>query len=154
MIVKKNTKVWDSIKKNLLQEIPEIQTGWFVEQKYGPENDNLQMAQVAQWNNEGLPAAGIPPRPYFTIGYRDAVTKGGLQKQFAGVIKSIISGDSVLTPMKALGTSLEQTLRQVMIDWDTPPNSPKTIAIKGFNDPLVDSGELIANITSKVGKDI
>ena len=33
---------------------------------------------------------------------------------------------------------------------NTPPNSPKTIALKGSSNPLIDTGFLRANVTFKV----
>ena len=39
-----------------------------------------------------------------------------------------------------------------MIDWDTPRNAPTTVELKGFDDPLIETSELISNITSKTTK--
>lgn len=155
----KDTKVWDAVKKNLMKTIPEIQTGWFAENVYGSDNDNLQMAQVAQWNNEGhvngasaaRPGSITPPRPFMTVGLKAALKAGANKDDFKDMIEAVASGKEVMTVLNKAGTNFERTLRKVMIDWDTPRNAPLTIELKGFDDPLVDSSELIANINSKIG---
>lgn len=152
----KDTKVWDRIKKNIKQaEVYNLNLGWFEENKYGPSNDNLQMAQVAQWNNEGHRNDNgtiTPPRPFMTVGLRSAFKAGANKDDFKDMINSLFEGKSILTAMKAASNNFERTLRKVMLDWDTPPNAPLTIELKGFDDPLVNSSELIANVTAKVEK--
>lgn len=155
----KDTKVWEAVKKNLMKTIPEIHTGWFAENVYGSDNDNLQMAQVAQWNNEGhvngansaVPGSITPPRPFMTVGLKAALKAGANKDDFKDMIEAVASGKEVMTVLNKAGTNFERTLRKVMIDWDTPRNAPLTIELKGFDDPLVDSSELIANINSKIG---
>lgn len=149
----KNTKVWDKVRQNLLKQIPEIQTGWFPENVYGPDNGNLQMAQVAQWNNEGHRndnGSITPPRPFMTVGLSGAIKAGANKDDFKDMISAVVEGRDVMKAFVVSGKNFERTLRKVMIDWDTPPNAPLTIELKGFDDPLVNSSELIANINSKV----
>lgn len=152
----KDTKVWDSIKKNLKDaNIYDLNLGWFEENKYGPSNDNLQMAQVAQWNNEGHRndnGSVTPPRPFMTVGLRGALKAGANKADFRDMVDAVLGGKSILRAMQKSSNNFERTLRKVMLDWDTPPNAPLTIELKGFDDPLVNSSELIANVTGKVEK--
>lgn len=154
--LKVDKSAWEKIKKNLLKaDNHEIQLGWFEENKYGSDNDNLQMAQVAQWNNEGHindNGSVTPPRPFMTVGLAGALKVGANKDNFKDMIQAVVKGKSVLTAMQKSTTNFERTLRKVMLDWDTPPNAPLTIELKGFDDPLVDSSELIANVTAKVEK--
>lgn len=152
---------WEKIKKNLQQaEIYNVNLGWFPENVYGADNDNLQMAQVAQWNNEGhingsnslVPGAITPPRPFMTVGLPGAFKAGANKDDFKDMVLAVLDGKSVLTAMQKTTTNFERTLRKVMLDWDTPPNAPLTVELKGFDDPLVNSSELIANVTAKVEK--
>lgn len=152
---------WEKLKKELLKaEAHEVQLGWFEENQYGPDNDNLQMAQVAQWNNEGhinganslVPGAITPPRPFMTVGLPGAFKAGANKDDFKDMVVAVLKGESVLTAMQKTTNNFERTLRKVMLDWDTPPNAPLTVELKGFDDPLVNSSELIANITAKVEK--
>lgn len=53
MTITVDKKVWEKLKKNFLKaEQASIDVGWFQSDRYGPENDNLPMAQVAQWNED------------------------------------------------------------------------------------------------------
>lgn len=152
---------WEKVKKNLKQaDIYNVNLGWFEENQYGPNNDNLKMAQVAQWNNEGhvngssslVPGAITPPRPFMSVGLAGAFKAGANKDDFNGMVEAILSGKSVLVAMQKSTNNFERTLRKVMLDWDTPRNAPLTIEMKGFDNPLVDSSELIANVTAKVQK--
>lgn len=147
---------WEKVKKNLQQaEIYNVNLGWFPEQVYGPDNDNLQMAQVAQWNNDGHindNGSLTPPRPCMSVGLPGAFKAGANKDDFKDMVQAVLTGKSVLTAMQKSTTNFERTLRKVMLDWDTPRNAPLTIELKGFDDPLVNSSELIANVTAKVEK--
>lgn len=147
---------WDKLKKSFLNaDNYNLNLGWFEENKYGPSNDNLQMAQVAQWNNEGHRndnGSITPARPFMSVGLKGAFSAGANKDDFKDMVQAVLTGKSVLTAMKRSSNSFERTLRKVMLDWDTPPNAPKTVELKGFDDPLVNSSELIANVTAKVEK--
>lgn len=154
MKVTKNTAQWDKIKANLLKNIPSIETGWFEGQTYGSDNDNLPYATVAQWNNEGHRndnGTVTPPRPFMSIGLASALAAGANRDDFKDMIQAVSSGKSVLTVLNKAGTNFERTLRKVMLDWDTPRNAPLTRELKGFDNPLVETSELIANVNSRVG---
>lgn len=154
MRVTKNTAVWDRIKREIMKKQPSIQTGWFEGQNYGADNDSLPYAYVAQWNNEGHRndnGSVTPPRPFMSIGLSGAMTAGANKDDFKNMIEAVSSGRSILTVAAKAGTNFERTLRKVMLDWDTPRNAPLTIELKGFDDPLVETSELIANVNSRVG---
>jgi len=157
--IKKNTAVWDKLKADLLKNIPPVNVGWFAGQNYGSDNDNLPYAQVAQWANEGhingqnslVPGSVTPPRPFMTSGLMGALKAGANKDDFKDMIKAVASGKEVMTVLNKAGQNFERTLRKVMLDWDTPRNAPLTIELKGFDDPLVETSELIANVSSRVG---
>lgn len=147
---------WEKLKKNLLKaQTNEIQLGWFPENKYDSTNDNLKMAQVAQWNNEGHindNGSVTPPRPFMTVGLAGAFKVGTNKDDFKDMVQAVLAGKSVMSAMKKSTNNFERTLRKVMLDWDTPRNAPLTVEMKGFDDPLVETSELIANVTAKVEK--
>lgn len=150
----KKTAQWDKIKRSLLKKTPSIETGWFAGQSYGSDNDNLPYATVAQWNNEGHRndnGSITPPRPFMSMGLARALNVGANRDDFKDMIQAVVSGRSVMTVLNKAGTNFERTLRKVMLDWDTPRNAPLTIELKGFDDPLVETSELIANVNSRVG---
>jgi len=152
---------WNKLKKNFLQaEQYEGRVGWFPEDRYGSDNDNLQMAQVAKWNEEGhingagslVPNAETPPRPFMRVSFRNALKAGANDREFREIVQAVVDGKSVLQPLKSAGKAFENTLRKVMLDFDNPPNAALTIEMKGFDDPLIKTSQLVANVNSKVAK--
>lgn len=142
---------WNKLKKSFLQaEKLETQVGWFEENKYGPENENLQMAQNAQWQEEGVASKNIPERPFMRVGFRDKLKSGANAASFKKIIAAVSKGDDTFKAMYKEGDSLRQTLRQVMLDWKTPGNAAKTIDLKSFDDPLIETSQLVSNVTAKV----
>jgi hypothetical protein len=53
--------------------------------------------------------------------------------------------DSAVT-LDQTGAAIAGQLRQSIVDFTSPPLSPKTIAKKGFDKPLVDTGHMLASI--------
>ena len=148
--ITKDTKGWDKLKKNLLQlDKNELHVGWF-DTSYGSENDNLAHAQVAQWNEEGTSTS--PPRPFMRSGFNDAIKSGSNDQDFRNIINAVLSGKSSLVALKASGSAFAATLKETMRQWSSPPNAPSTVAQKGFNDPLNETGELINNVSFEVGR--
>jgi len=147
--ITKNTAVWDKIKANLLKSIPELNTGFFKESVYGPENSNLPVAQVARDNEEGT--VNNPTRPFIRVGFGGALEKGKLDKNISNAVVSIVGGESPEQALKILGPVFVSQMRQAIIDWDTPRNSDKTEAAKGKNDPLRDTDTMLNSVDFKVG---
>ena len=149
---------WLALKKSFAKaETLENRLGWFEENRYGSDNDNLPMAQVAKWQEEGTEGgqgngSGIPPRPFMRVGLNDRLRGGENKESFKRIIIAVANGQDVFKALHREGDSFRQTLRQVMIDWDTPRNSPVTIELKGFDDPLIESSELISNVSVKTTK--
>lgn len=151
--LKVDNSVWNKLKRNMLaaNEVAG-ELGWQPDNVYGSNNDNLPMAQIGQIIEEGVASQNIPPRPYMRVGLRDALKKGENKQQFDMMVKAIMDGRSVMQAYRTSTDAFENTLRKVMLDWDSPANAALTVALKGFNDPLVENGELIANVNFKVGK--
>jgi len=146
-------KVWNNLKKSFAKaEMFEDQVGWQADAVYGSDNENLPMAQVAQWQEEGVASKNIPPRPFMRVGFKAALSKGANDASFKRIVTAVANGQDVFKALHKEGDSFRQTLRQVMIDWDTPRNAPTTVELKGFDDPLIETSELISNITSKTTK--
>jgi hypothetical protein len=145
--------VWNNLKKSFAKaEMLEDRLGWFEENQYGSDNDNLPMAQVANWLEEGVASKNIPPRPFMRVGLKAALSKGANDASFKRIVTAVANGQDVFKALHKEGDSFRQTLRQVMIDWDTPRNAPSTVELKGFDDPLIETSELISNVTVKTTK--
>ena len=142
-------KVWQNLKKSFAKaEKLENQVGW-LDTSYGSDNDNLPHAQVAQWIEEGVPSKNIPERAFMRVGFETRLKGGENKESFRRMVAAVANGQDVFRAFHREGDSFRQTLRQTMIDWDTPPNSPVTVELKGFDDPLIESSELISNVSSK-----
>lgn len=152
---------WDKLRKDLMKiDESEIQVGWFEQNRYGPGNSNLPMAYVAALNEMGhingadalIPGAITPPRPFMRVGLTQAMRTATAKAEFEKMIQKVITGQSSLVALRQSANFFENLLQKVMRDWDTPPNASLTIQMKGFNDPLRNTGELIDNVTAKVAK--
>lgn len=148
----KDTKVWDKLKKDLSSKTGmELRVGFFEDSRYGAENDNLQVAQVAQWNEEG--SSTNPTRPFIRVGFMSPIKSGAYEKYFKAAITRILDGTSSFeNEYKILGPVAVKDMKQSIADWDSPPNSPITVADKGFNNPLIDSGTMYESVDFKVAK--
>ena len=145
---------WEKLKKELLKGADqEIQVGIVEPTNYGPDNDNLSVAQVWQWQEEGLPAKNIPTRPAIRAGFMAPIKKGSYDKMFAESMQRIASGNSTFKQeYTRIGVQAKADLKQAVADWDTPRNAPLTVELKGFDNPLIDSGLLYESIDFKVDK--
>lgn len=152
--VVKDDKMWEKIKKDLLaaNKVGELEVGFFEQSKYGPENENLQVAQVAQWNNEGQPANNVPPRPFFTSTLVAPIEAKKRDKLFFQSIDRIVTGkSSFLREYNMIGGLFVNELKKAIEDWSTPPNAPSTVAEKGFNDPLIKTETMKNSVEYKIG---
>lgn len=98
--------------------------------------DGTAVAQVAFWNEFGTTKA--PPRPFFRAML--AHESPDLGKKVGKILKAT-DYDSDQT-LGLIGTYLKDKLTQSIAEWTDPPNSETTIARKGFNKPLVDTGTM------------
>lgn len=135
--------------------------------------DGTKVAAVAALNNYGAPAAGIPPRPFFTNMVADQSPAWG--DRFAQVLAD--AGYDPDLALERMGLGIEGQLRQAIVDMRDPANSPVTDLLKQrfptgdgvtFADvqqaradvangitaaagkPLVWSGHLLASVDSEV----
>lgn len=135
--------------------------------------DGTTVATVAALNEFGAPAAGIPPRPFFSGMIRDK--KGGWGDAMAAQLKA--TGYDIEVTLERMGLGIAGQLREAIEAFDQVPNSPVTDLLKQrfptgdgvtFADvqqaradvaagetapsgkPLVWSGHLLASVGSEV----
>lgn len=146
----KDTSVWKSIKKNL-QDIDKkvVQTGFF-DTYYGPENDNLPVATVAMWNEEG---EGIPMRSFIRAGFIETLKKSSeFNEKVYYKLGLVAEGKMNINQLlSSLGPELVQIMRQEIIDFSTPRNAPLTVSLKGKDDPLRDTDTMLNAVDWKLG---
>jgi len=143
---------WEKLKKDISKNTQDkLRVGWFEGSNYGPENDNLPVAQVAQFNEEGT--STNPIRPFIRVGFMTPIKKGVYDSLFKESMQRIAEGKSSFKQeYTKLGPTFVKEMKDVIAKWDTPPNSPQTIADKGFNNPLIDSGTMYDTTDFEVAK--
>lgn len=105
-----------------------------VPRKYGVRKE-ISAAEVATFNEFG--GGHTPPRPFM----RECFRKHH-QKWIRFFDKTFLQHPDISTTMWKLGDIIKGDLSETVKDWSQPPNAPSTIMAKGFNNPLVDSGNM------------
>jgi len=70
-----------------------------------------------------------------------------IMTDFGQVLEQKKTGQQML---QSVGQFASKDVRQAVIEWDTPANAPSTIRRKGFDDPLIETGEMRDAIDYKV----
>lgn len=126
-----------------------IEWGFMEEAKYGPENDNLQVAQVAFWQEYGT--EHIPPRPFFITTVNANKKKYG--KSIAKHIGLYLFKEKAKPRQTVFAVTATEAVEHLVFaidEWDTPANSARWAAQKGFNDPLIHTGVMINSVTYNI----
>ena len=111
--------------------------------------DGSEILLRANVNEFGAPSKGIPERPFI----RGTIDKYGkdIQKFAENLIVRYIDGKVTFDVCtNTIGEYVVSKIRRYMVDLQTPPNKPSTIANKGSSNPLVDSGQLVASVAFRV----
>lgn len=115
--------------------------------------DNEELALIAQWLEYGTPDADypIPERPAHRACFEK--NKLGLRQQYAEKTKLVMEGKiSKDEALRRIAAWYAGKLRWEIINYNAVPNAPATVKAKGFNDPLIDSGDYVNQIEAKVRK--
>lgn len=104
----------------------------------------------------GTPRGGgfggpIPERPFMRSAMRD--NKSKYRNQMKSAAKQLLTGHTALyTVLSNLGIIAQGDIQDSITSWTTPGNSPVTIAIKGSDKPLTDTGAMQQAIQYEIGK--
>jgi hypothetical protein len=93
----------------------------------------------------------IPERSFIRAGW-DENEKEILDKVESLVLEAIEKGISVDAVLDGTGQETQGRIRDYARDLKDPENHPFTVEQKGSSNPLVDSGNLIQNITYEIKK--
>lgn len=126
-----------------------VESGWFETARYP---DGTSVAYVMAVNELGYVADGgqeiIPARPHIQLAAHNCLP--GARKIAEWGIIAIAQGTE--TPdavMGKIGLHLEGEIVKSIRDGGWQPNAPSTIAKKGFDKPLIDSGLAWQSVSSK-----
>jgi len=120
-----------------------VRIGFLENAKYP---DGKSVAMIAAINEWGAPSRGQPPRPFF----RSMIAKrrGEWPGAVAGLLKA--NNYDVKKTLQLTGEAVSGQLRQSIIDTNSPPLAPSTIAKKGHSKPLIDTSHMINSIDYEV----
>jgi hypothetical protein len=103
-------------------------------------------AEIAAYQEYGT--SNIPARPFFSTCVNQ--NRKNWTTLLAPALKNAkFDGEKALD---IIGNQAKGDLQETMREWDTPPNAPSTVKAKGFNDPLIDTGNLLDAVSFKVTK--
>jgi hypothetical protein len=124
-----------------LAKAGKVDVGFFETATYP---DGTLIATVAAMNEFGTKKA--PPRPFF---------RGMISKESPGwgtlAAKAVMaSGYDTSKALDMVGTVVKEELQESIRDFSTPGNAPSTIAKKGFDKPLVDTGVMLRSVNFEV----
>jgi len=110
-----------------------LRVGFLESEKYP---DGTPVAQVAFWNEYGTVKA--PPRPFFRemIAAKSGRWGGALGKAL------VANGNDTTAALSLVGTGIKDQLTQAVVEFQSPGNAQSTIMAKGFDKPLIDTGQM------------
>lgn len=110
-----------------------LRVGFLETEKYP---DGTPVAQVAFWNEYGTVKS--PPRPFFR-----QMIESKSQKWGAALGRNLAAtGYDTTKAMSLVGTGIKDQLTQAIVQFASPGNAASTIAAKGFDKPLIDTGQM------------
>ena len=109
-----------------------------------PSGQNVAM--IAAINEFGAPSRGQPPRPFF----RDmlAAKRGEWPKAMSDLLKD--NDYDALRTLQQTGEAVAGQLRESITTFSGVPLKPATIARKGFDKQLVDTGVMLGSVSYAV----
>ena len=133
----------------------QVEAGWFETARYqagpkvNPKMVGMPVATIARFNEFGTRRA--PARPFMRLAYKEFLsTKEALQKKVA---RQMIAGKAdPEKAMKQIGLFMEGCIVNSIKNGGWAPNAPSTVKKKGFDTPLIDSGQMWQTVASKVSK--
>lgn len=153
--LKKHTRITEKLLsgvKKLKTEKTVCAVGYPVNEKglTTPEpayDDKASVIQVAIANNYGFD--NVPARPFMDLAAKNM--QEDYKKTLKATHKKLISGEARLDKVLDLcGLQAEEAVRKAIMEGNWEPNSPETVAKKGSDRPLVDTGTLRKRVTHVV----
>jgi hypothetical protein len=144
--LKVETKRLDSLIKRVNAiDNTEIEVG-FWDDRYGPENDNLPVAQVAAYNNFGT--SFNPTRPFMDDTFEDYMYRAYMSREVKNVFTSVLTnGRSTQRLLRELGGKIKELMQLTILEYAADGgNSQRTIEKKGRDSPLIDTGKMLESV--------
>jgi hypothetical protein len=150
-LLKSDKRQWEKLKRRLLRfDQRKIDVGIFRDARYGAENDNMQVAEVAYINDQG--SVTNPPRPFMTvdfIGHARASFPRRAKQFYMMLLFS--SNNAYMKRIEELGEEYAFDLQEIILDYPGS-NSSDWAEAKGFNDPLYHTGVMVESVRHRITK--
>lgn len=116
----------------------------------------VNVQDVAIWNEYGTET--IPPRPAFRRGIEEGlkVNKKLIGAQLKNIAQRLMQGRknevhrSLVVMLTQIGKSAKAKTKEIIRTGDETPNAPATVAKKGFDHPLFETGLLLEHVEYEV----
>lgn len=134
--------------KNLVQKLKSENVRVLIGIPMGVQSEvdpSTSVAVIAARNEFGSRSDYIPERPFLRVGVQNSFTKytALASKQLPNVLAGSITIDELLGMM---GTLAVGSVQKQIRTGSYIRNSPSTIAMKGSDKPLIDTGQMIQSI--------
>lgn len=149
-----NEKPWKKMESRIKRlSSKSVRVGWW--NSYYP--DGISVAQVAAWNEEGHINGGMftgtytPPRPFIRTGFLPKAEN--VLEKYAKLMFVYFEGKAPLGNFwKMMSTELQEKMQQSILEFKIPANKSITIRLKGFNDPLIETGNMYDSVKTTLIK--
>lgn len=140
-----------------IMKLPDLKFG-VIPGTYKKGGATVRVEDVAIYNEYGTEK--IPPRPAFRRGLEHAVdaNKKLAGAQLKNITQRILTGrraeavKSMTVLLTQIGRSAKAKTREIIKTGDETPNAPATVARKGFDHPLYETGVLLDSVDYEVTK--
>ena len=140
---------WRQLRRDL--KSAHVKVGYFAGPKDARPGDPITNVELAVVHEFGSPGQGIPERSFMrsTIDAQTNEYIGVLNKLLKMALSARAVGTSVTRALGILGEKVSADIKKRVMTGEhiPPPLKPRTIARKGSDRPLIDTGRLITAIT-------
>ena len=138
----------DAVLNELSKELSKVTTEKFVtvgvhQDDNARPSDTMTNAQIGALNHFGT--SDIPARPWLDVGVASAS-----QEIVDTIADAIEDGEPMDVALNRVGLVAVAGVQDYMDELSTPRNAPSTIAKKGDDNPLIDTGEVKQSVTYKI----
>ncbi|SEQ64440.1 hypothetical protein SAMN05216522_10511 [Rosenbergiella nectarea] len=140
IIISDNRRLQDRLRRELRRADKDLVVGI----QHGAINDGVQVAEYAAMNEFGT--LDIPERPFVREYFDTSVER---INQFAknGMTQVAMGNATFSQFLNSLGLDMVDGLKKSITNGNWAPNDPYTVARKGSNKPLIDTGVMLNSIT-------
>lgn len=132
-----------------IEKLKKLQVRVGFQQGTAQEEDGTDICDVAMWNELGT--SSTPSRPFLAMSVDDNADK--INAFLKGQLKLLAQGRTTAEGiLKAIGVFQKGLIQEKIKSGDFEPNAPSTIAKKGSDKPLIDTGTMRQSVNFAVTK--